>query len=49
MGPFAFDIVKTSRVASALIDQVELVSITDADLILSLAARRVTIARIDQR
>ena len=49
VGPFAFDVVKPSRLASALVDQVVLVTITHADLVLALAAGRETVAGIDER
>ena len=49
MGPFAFDVVEPLGLAGPLVDQIELVSIADANLILSLAAGRVAIAWINQR
>ena len=49
VGPLPVHIVETTRLACPLVDQIVLMTVADADLILSLAAGRETVARIDQR
>jgi len=42
MGPLSLDVIKTSRVARSLVNQVELVAVSDTDLVVALATGRET-------
>ena len=48
VGPLAVDVVETSDIAAALVDQIELVAVAYANLILRLTVGREAVARIDQ-
>lgn len=49
MSPFAIDVVEATYFTTTLVDQIELVAVADAYLVIRLAPGRKAIGRVDQR